>query len=107
MQSQAKVAVVTGGTRGIGLGVALALAQAGFTLVITGRRDHDQVVTALGEITKHSGSSIYVQADVSSGTDRARLLLAVEDNFGRLDVLVNNAGIAPRVRADILDSRED
>jgi 3-oxoacyl-[acyl-carrier protein] reductase len=107
MQSQAKVAVVTGGTRGIGFGVALTLAQAGFALVITGRRNHDQVQTALDQIKAHSTDSIYVQADVVSGSDRTRLLLAVEENFGRLDVLVNNAGIAPRVRADILEARED
>jgi NAD(P)-dependent dehydrogenase (short-subunit alcohol dehydrogenase family) len=107
MPSQKKVALVTGGTRGIGMGVALQLAQAGFTLVITGRRDHDQVQTALDQIKTHSAASIYVQADVTSGSDRAQLLLTVEDNFGRLDVLVNNAGIAPRVRADILEARED
>jgi NAD(P)-dependent dehydrogenase (short-subunit alcohol dehydrogenase family) len=107
MQTQARVALVTGGTRGIGHGVALVLAQSGFTLVITGRRDQDQVQAALDQIKAHSAASIYVQADVSSSTDRERLLLAVEDNFGRLDVLVNNAGIAPRVRADILEARED
>jgi len=107
MQSQGKVALVTGGTRGIGHGVALALAQFGFKLVITGRRDQEQVQAALDQIKAHSAASMYVQADVSSGADRARLLLAVEDNFGRLDVLVNNAGIAPRVRADILEARED
>ena len=104
MQSETKVALVTGGSRGIGLGVALKLAEAGFTLVISGRRAHDQVQFALNQLRQHSAASIYVQADVASGADRARLLLAVEDNFGRLDVLVNNAGIAPRVRADILEA---
>lgn len=107
MQDQRKVALVTGGARGIGLGVALKMAHAGFTLTISGRRTLDQVQPALDQIREHSPASMYVQADVSSGNDRARLLLAVEERYGRLDVLVNNAGIAPRVRADILEARED
>ncbi len=107
MPHQGKVALVTGGARGIGLGIALKLADSGFTLAISGRRPLEEVQPALDEIRKHSGASIYVQADVSDGSDRARLLLAVEENLGRLDVLVNNAGIAPRVRADILDAREE
>ena len=107
MPHQGKVALVTGGARGIGLGVALKLAHAGFTLAISGRRTSEQVQQALEQIRERSKDSIYVQADVSNGADRARLLLAVEESFGKLDVLVNNAGIAPRVRADILDARED
>jgi 3-oxoacyl-[acyl-carrier protein] reductase len=107
MPNQGKVALVTGGARGIGLGIALKLAEAGFTLAISGRRLLEQVQPALGEIKKLSPASAYVQADVSNGADRARFLLQVEEKFGRLDVLVNNAGIAPRVRADILDAREE
>ena len=75
MQSKTKVALVTGGARGIGLGIALKLAEAGFTLVISGRRAHDQVQSALDQLKQHSAASIYVQADVASGADRARLLL--------------------------------
>lgn len=107
MHSQGKVALVTGGARGIGLGIALKLADAGFTLATSGRRTLEEVQPALDEIRMRSGASIYIQADVSNGADRARLLLAVEETFGRLDVLVNNAGIAPRARADILDAREE
>ena len=107
MPDKGKVALVTGGARGIGLGIALKLADAGFTIAISGRRLLEQVQPALDEIKKCSPASIYVQADVSVGADRARLLLHVEESFGRLDVLVNNAGIAPRVRADILDAREE
>jgi 3-oxoacyl-[acyl-carrier protein] reductase len=107
MSHQGKVALVTGGARGIGLGIALKLADSGFTLAISGRRPLEEVQPALDEIRKHSGTSIYIQADVSDGSDRARLLLSVEENLGRVDILVNNAGIAPRVRADILDAREE
>src|SRR5580693_4548254 len=61
---QEKVALVTGGTRGIGLGIALQLAEAGFTVAVSGRRTAQQVQPALDEIRKHSKDSIYVQADV-------------------------------------------
>jgi 3-oxoacyl-[acyl-carrier protein] reductase len=107
MPDRREVALVTGGARGIGLGIALKLADAGFTLAISGRRTPEQVQPALEEIRKHGQASIYIQADVSSGTDRSRLLLTIEESLGRLDVLVNNAGIAPRTRADILEARED
>lgn len=107
MGNQNKVALVTGGARGIGLGIAMKLAEAGFTLAISGRRVLPQVEPALDQIRQLSADSIYVQADVSSGDDRQRLLTTVEESLGRLDVLVNNAGIAPRVRADILEAQEE
>jgi 3-oxoacyl-[acyl-carrier protein] reductase len=107
MPTENKVALVTGGSRGIGLGIAHALAEAGFTLVICGRRSPEQARPALDAIRLRRAGSIYVQANIASGADRANLLLTVEEQFGRLDVLVNNAGIAPRVRADILEAREE
>lgn len=107
MQQQDKVALVTGGTRGIGLGIALKLAEAGFTLAISGKRTAQQVQPVLDEIRKYSQRSIYVPADVSSAPDRKHLLETVEARLGRLDVLVNNAGIAPRIRADLLDAGEE
>jgi 3-oxoacyl-[acyl-carrier protein] reductase len=107
MPSDEKVALVTGGTRGIGLGIALKLAQAGFTLVITGRRTADQVQPVLQQLKQHSDRSLYLQADVASSADRQQLLQTIEAQLGRLDVLVNNAGIAPRVRADLLDAGEE
>ncbi len=103
---QEKVALVTGGTRGIGLGIALELAKAGFTLAISGRRSAEQVQPVLDEIRQHSNRSLYIPADVASAADREHLLETVEAQLGRLDVLVNNAGIAPRVRADLLDAGE-
>ena len=107
MPSNEKVALVTGGTRGIGLGIALKLAEAGFTLVITGRRAADQVQPVLQQLKKHSPRSLYVQADVASSAERQQLLETIEAQLGRLDVLVNNAGIAPRVRADVLEAGEE
>jgi 3-oxoacyl-[acyl-carrier protein] reductase len=102
-----KVALVTGGARGIGLGIARKLADAGFTLAITGRREAEQVQPALQQLRERSSRSIYVQADVASAADRKQLLQTVEAQLGGLDVLVNNAGIAPRVRADLLDAGEE
>jgi NAD(P)-dependent dehydrogenase (short-subunit alcohol dehydrogenase family) len=107
MGNQNKVALVTGGARGIGMGIAVKLAEAGFTLAISGRRALPQVQSSFDEIRERSAGSIYVQADVSNGNDRQRLLANVEESLGRLDVLVNNAGIAPRVRADILEAQEE
>src|ERR1700733_11780612 len=107
MPSNEKVALVTGGTRGIGLGVALKLAEAGFTLVITGRRPADQVQPALQQLKQNSPRSLYVQGDVASSAERQQLLETIEAQLGRLDVLVNNAGIAPRVRADVLEAGEE
>lgn len=106
MPNQSKVALVTGGSRGIGLGIALKLAEAGFTIASSGRRRKEETQSALDRIREHSPSSVYIQADVSEKSDRARLLHQIEEGFGRLDVLVNNAGIAPQVRADILDAGE-
>lgn len=101
------VALVTGGYRGIGLGIATALAGDGHQVVITGRRERRQACAALEALNRHGREAEYVQADVSSAADRKRLVDTVETRFGRLDVLVNNAGIAPRVRADILDATEE
>jgi 3-oxoacyl-[acyl-carrier protein] reductase len=103
MADERRVALVTGGTRGIGLGIAGKLAEAGFTVAITGRRPAEEVQPVLAQLT----GSIYVQADVASTADRQRLLQTVESQLGGLDVLVNNAGIAPRVRADILEAGEE
>jgi 3-oxoacyl-[acyl-carrier protein] reductase len=102
-----KVALVTGGSRGIGLGVANALAADGFALAINGRRDRMHVAVAVEELKSHGVEVLYCQADVSIAADRAKMLLEIEDRFGRLDVLVNNAGVAPETRADILEATEE
>ena len=89
--------------RGIGCGIAQALAREGYRVIITGRRPvHDLEAIGLA-----SDWSRYFQADVASSPDREQLVKAVKEEFGRLDVLVNNAGIAPRVRADVLEATEE
>jgi NAD(P)-dependent dehydrogenase (short-subunit alcohol dehydrogenase family) len=107
MQDKDRVALVTGGTRGIGLGIALKLAEDGFTLAISGRRAAEEVQPVLEQLRERSGRSLYVQADVAATVDRLHLVETVEARLGRLDVLVNNAGIAPRTRADLLQANEE
>lgn len=105
-----RVALVTGGSRGIGLGIARCLATEGYDLVICGVRAEDQVQDTLAELRAISAADadvLYCQADVSDGRARARLLSATRERFGRLHVLVNNAGVAPKVRADILEASEE
>ena len=102
--SDKRVALVTGGSRGIGLGVAQALAAAGFNLVINGRRAESDVADALAELTSLGAEAMYCQADIGQLDDHAAMLEAVRGRFGRLDVLVNNAGVAPEVRADLLEA---
>ncbi len=102
-----RVALVTGGARGIGLGIARALARESFDLVVCGRREESQVAGTLEELRALGGAVCYVAADLASAADRARLVAAVREHCGRLHVLVNNAGVAPSVRADLLDAGEE
>jgi len=106
MPSSKKVALVTGGSRGIGFGVAKELAKSGFDVVINGRRDADSVADAIGTLKSLGADVLYCRADVASTEDKARMLKEIEAKFGRLDVLVNNAGVAPEVRADITEATE-
>ena len=96
------VALVTGGTRGIGLGIARALAADGWRLALCGLRPEDEIRPVLQEL----GGAHYWQADLSSAADRDRLVAGVSDRFGVVNALVNNAGRAPRVRADLLEASE-
>ncbi len=102
-----KVALVTGGRRGIGLGVALKLAADGFNLAIAGTAAEGEAAEAMAQLASAGVDVLYVQADVAVAADRQRLVEAVRRRFGRLDVLVNNAGVAPKVRADILEATEE
>jgi NAD(P)-dependent dehydrogenase (short-subunit alcohol dehydrogenase family) len=98
-----RVVLVTGGTRGIGLGIARALAADGWTLALCGMRPEPEIRPVLQEL----GGAHYWQADLSSAADRARLTAGVTERFGAVNALVNNAGRAPRVRADILEASEE
>jgi 3-oxoacyl-[acyl-carrier protein] reductase len=95
------VALITGASRGIGRGIAFELAKT-HSLVATYRGRLD----AAESLRAETGAEI-IQADIGSGEDRARLLAFTREKFGRLDLLVNNAGMAPRVRQDMLAATEE
>ncbi len=100
------VALVTGGTRGIGLGISQRLAADGFNLAVNGRREEGEIAETLDGLRSVGVEVLYCRADVASAYDRERMIGEVRGRFGRLDVLVNNAGVAPNERADILDAGE-
>ncbi len=102
-----KTALVTGGSRGIGLGIATELAKAGFNLAINGVRDQSSVQEVLNELKAYGVDVIYTQGDVSKQKDRESILKTIVSEFGHLNVLVNNAGIAPKERKDILEATEE
>jgi NAD(P)-dependent dehydrogenase (short-subunit alcohol dehydrogenase family) len=95
------VAIVTGASRGIGRGIALELSRTHLVVATyRGRRD------AAESLAAECGAEI-VQSDIGSPADRQALVEGVLARHGRLDLLVNNAGIAPRERKDILEAAED
>jgi NAD(P)-dependent dehydrogenase (short-subunit alcohol dehydrogenase family) len=89
---EGRVAIVTGASRGLGRGLALGLAAAGATIVVASR-DVAACATVAGEIEAAGGTATAVQCDVADADARTGLLNATIDSFGRLDVLVNNAGL--------------
>jgi len=107
MMPDCRVALITGAGRGIGRGIAIALAEHNWTVVINYHRNQDTAAETLRIVKYKGGGGILVQADISQKADRQRLVAKTIENFGRLDLLVNNAGIAPRQRLDILEVGED
>lgn len=102
-----RVALITGGSRGIGLGIATHLASAGFDLAINGVREESAVSDVLRELRSKGSEAIYVRGNLASGSDRKDMISRVKKHFGRLNLLVNNAGMAPRERRDILEATEE
>ena len=99
-----KVALITGGSRGIGFGVAQALARSGFDLAINGRRELPDVADAVLKLEQLGAAVLYCKADIANLHEHEPMLAEIDRRFTRLDVLVNNAGVAPAVRADILEA---
>ena len=97
-----KVAFVTGGTRGIGLGIALELAKGGFDLAINGMRKEEVVSDVLTHLKSFGSKVIYCHGDISSISDRESMLKNIKKEFGTINILVNNAGVAPKERNDLL-----
>jgi NAD(P)-dependent dehydrogenase (short-subunit alcohol dehydrogenase family) len=102
-----KIAIITGGTRGIGFAVSLRLAKDGFAVALAGTREEGACRSSLDALKSLTPDVLYIRADVSRGDDRKRLVDTTLERFGALHLLVNNAGTAPRVRADLLDMTEE
>ena len=102
-----KVALVTGAGRGIGLGVAKCLASEGCDIVVGDIHEEATIQAALDELRQLGADVLYCRADVADSAAREAMLTEIRQRFGHLNVLVNNAGVAPRVRADILEATEE
>ena len=102
-----KVALITGGSRGIGLGIAKALASEGINLAVNGVRDGSEVKGGLETLQEYGVDVVYCQGNIAVADEREAILATVKEGFGRLDFLVNNAGIAPKNRTDLLDATEE
>ncbi|MEZ4520430.1 MAG: 3-oxoacyl-[acyl-carrier-protein] reductase [Thermomicrobiales bacterium] len=93
MAEERRVAIVTGAVRGIGKAVAQQLASDGFTVVVNYRGDHSSADEVVQEIVNAGGEAVAIKADVTDADEVAELVKSTMDQFGRIDVLVNNAGI--------------
>lgn len=107
MSEITKVALITGGARGIGLGIAEVLARAGWSLMLNGVRPEEQVADALSRLAGYGGDVAYCAANIGSSADRERLIAETQARFGRMDALINNAGITSPGRRDILEADEE
>lgn len=101
-----KTALVTGASRGIGRGIAVELARAGCRIAINYAGNAAAAEEALALVRQAGGDGFTIQGDVSLAADRERLVGDTLAAFGRLDLLVNNAGVAPQARADLLEAGE-
>src|SRR5580765_6539056 len=107
------VALITGASRGIGRGIAFELAKIGYDLVINyagNKSAANETASRCVETASALARPIRAapcQADISLSAHRAALIQFARDQFGRLDLLVNNAGVAPNIRADILEASEE
>jgi len=102
-----RVAIVTGGSRGIGLGIVKCLLAEDYSVMLNGVRPEESVADLMQELRDTGGDVAYCAGDVSDKAARENLIQTTKDAFGALHVLVNNAGVAPKVRADILEAEED
>ncbi len=102
-----KVALVTGGTRGIGFGISEALAREGYNLAVNGVREESEAAPALASLRKYNVEVVYCQGNIGDSSDRKKIIDKAYTHFKTVNVLVNNAGVAPRVRNHILDLTEE
>lgn len=104
---KSKVAIVTGASRGIGHAVAFQLAKEGYVIATIGNSQEAEVKENLDSIRSLGNDVMYIKGSIASSDDRQNLINRVMSEFGRIDLLVNNAGVAPKVRMDILKTTEE
>jgi NAD(P)-dependent dehydrogenase (short-subunit alcohol dehydrogenase family) len=102
MRPRRPIAIVTGGRKGIGLGIARALAKSGFDLAITGI-EAEPPLAELAELSENGGRAIYLQSDLADLSRQTATVEAITSALGDLDCLINNAGIGAVARGDFLD----
>lgn len=102
-----KTAIVTGGGRGIGFAISRRLGIDGYNVVILGTKNAEAYESAFSQLRKENVLFRYVQGNVAFAKDRARLLDEAVNYYGGVHVLVNNAGVAPKIRQDLLEMTED
>lgn len=102
-----KVAIVTGAARGIGNGIAYQLAEEGYNIAILDVFAQEDVAVNVDRIKKTGAEVLYFKGDLSKSEDRIEFVKTVMGHFNRIDVLVNNAGVGPKVRMDILETTEE
>jgi 3-oxoacyl-[acyl-carrier protein] reductase len=107
MSLERPVALVTGSSRGIGRAIAVELAKAGYDIPVHYARNEDAANETAALIEAAGARAPRIRADLGNGADRRRLLDEVRRVFGRLDLLVNNAAMAPRARVDVLEATEE
>lgn len=109
MKNNRKTVIVTGAARGIGRGISMILAKAGYTVCAVGTRsaEDENVRAYLTELTAVSPDSFYLSGDISDHDDRERITEKAFAGLGEVDALVNNAGVAPNVRNDLLEMTEE
>lgn len=105
--SELRAALVTGGSRGIGRGICLELGRLGHGVIVNYAARRDAAEQVVAEITAAGGRAVAARGNVGAADDRVALVRRALDEFGRLDVLVNNAGITSQGRKDILEATEE
>ena len=102
-----KVAIITGAGRGIGRGIAILLARTGWKIVINDIGNPEPPTETLDLVRQEGSDGLVILANITVAADRQRILDETLDKYGQIDLLVNNAGIGPRVRMDMLDISEE
>ncbi len=106
MTANERVALVTGASRGIGRAIAISLAEDGWSVVVNTHASPEAAAETLAQVHAAGGQGVVVRADIANAADRERLVRETMSSYGRIDLLVNNAGMGPRQRVDLLQMTE-